>query len=57
MTLIKQALFKGGLASAALLTAVSAQSVTLGTFGNTTVKIGGYVKLDAMFTDHGVSVR
>ena len=53
MTLIKQALFKGGLASAALFTAVSAQSVTLGTFGNTTVKIGGYVKLDAMFTDFG----
>jgi len=53
MTLIKQAILKGGLASAALLTAVSAQSVTLGTFGNTTVKIGGYVKLDAMFTDFG----
>jgi hypothetical protein len=53
MTLNKQAILKGGLASAALLTAVSAQSVTLGTFGNTTVKIGGYVKLDAMFTDFG----
>jgi hypothetical protein len=53
MTLIKQAILKGGLASAALLTAVSAQSVTLGTFNNTTVKIGGYVKLDAMFTDFG----
>jgi len=51
MTLIKQTILKGGLASAALLTAVSAQSVTIGTFNNTTVKIGGYVKLDAMFSD------
>ena len=53
MTLFKQALFKGGLASAALLTAVSAQAVTVAQTGNTTVKIGGYVKLDAMFTDFG----
>ena len=42
---------KLGLASAALLTAVNANAVTLGTFNNTTVAIGGYVKLDAMFTD------
>jgi hypothetical protein len=46
-------ILKGGLASAALCTAVTAHSVTLGTFDNTTVKIGGYVKLDAMFTDFG----
>jgi hypothetical protein len=42
----------GGLASAALCTAVTAHSVTLGTFDNTTVKIGGYVKLDAMMTTY-----
>jgi hypothetical protein len=53
MTLIKQTIFKGGLASAALLTVFTAQSATIGTFNNTTVKIGGYVKLDAMFTDFG----
>ena len=51
MTLFKQALFKGGLASAALLTAVSAQAVTIAQTGNTTVKIGGYVKLDMLFSD------
>jgi hypothetical protein len=45
-------ILKGGLASAALCTAVSAQAVTLGTYGNTTVKIGGYVKLDAMSTTY-----
>ena len=43
--------FKVGLTSAALLTAVNANAVTLGTFNNTTVAVGGYVKLDAMFTD------
>lgn len=51
MTLIKHTILKGGLASAALLTAVTAQSATIGTFNGTTVKIGGYVKLDAMFSD------
>ncbi len=51
MTLIKQALLTGGLASAALLTAVSAQAVTVAQTGNTTVKIGGYVKLDMLFSD------
>ena len=46
-----QTILKGGLASAALLAAVSAQGVTLGTINNTTVKMGGYVKLDAMWSD------
>ena len=50
MTLIKQAVLKGGLASAALLTVMSAQAVTLNA-GNTKVKIGGYIKLDALFSD------
>ncbi|NNL07572.1 MAG: porin [Gammaproteobacteria bacterium] len=40
----------GGLASAALLTVVSAHSATIGTFNNTTVKIGGYVKLDVLYS-------
>ena len=53
MTLFKQTIFQVGLASAALLTAVSTQAVTLGTTGNTTITMGGYVKLDAMFTDFG----
>jgi hypothetical protein len=53
MTSITKKAFKGGLAVTALTTAVSAHAVTLGTFNNTTVKIGGYVKLDAMFTDFG----
>ena len=52
MTLIKQALLKGGLASAALLTAVTAHSATIGTFNNTTVKIGGYVKLDVLYSSY-----
>jgi len=51
MTLFKQAILKGGLASAALLTAVTAQAVTVAQTGNTTVKIGGYVKLDMLFSD------
>ncbi|MGD2054353.1 MAG: DcaP family trimeric outer membrane transporter [Gammaproteobacteria bacterium] len=45
-------ILKGGLASAALCTAVTAHSVTLGTFDNTTVKLGGYVKLDALYTSY-----
>jgi len=43
-------ILKGGLASAALCTAVAAHSATLGTFDNTTVKLGGYVKLDALWS-------
>jgi len=50
MTLIKQAVLKGGLASAALLTVMSVQAVTLNA-GDTKVKIGGYIKLDALFSD------
>ena len=50
MTLIKQTMIKGGLASAALLTVMSAQAVTLNA-GDTKVKIGGYIKLDALFSD------
>jgi len=50
MTLIKQAILKGGLASAAMLTVMSAQAVTLNA-GDTKVKLGGYVKLDMLFSD------
>lgn len=53
MTSIAKTVLKGGLASAALLTAVSAQAVTVGKAGDTTITMGGYVKLDAMFTDWG----
>ena len=51
MTLFKQTLFKAGLTSAALLTALGTHAVTIGTTGNTTIKMGGYVKLDAMWSD------
>ena len=53
MTFNAITVFKGGLASAALLAAVSAQAVTVAQTGNTTVKIGGYIKLDAMWSDFG----
>ena len=53
MTFNSKTIFKGGLASAALLATVSAQAVTVAQTGNTTVKIGGYVKLDAMWSDFG----
>jgi len=51
MRAINKNILNGGLAGATLLAAASAHSVTIGTFDNTTVKIGGYVKLDAMFSD------
>jgi len=51
MRSIKKNIINGGLAGATLLAATSVHSVTIGTFDNTTVKIGGYVKLDAMFSD------
>lgn len=51
MTSITKTVLTGGLTSAALLTVVTAHTATIGTFNNTTVKIGGYVKLDAMFSD------
>ena len=50
MTSITKKVFRGGLTTAALLTAFTAQSATVGTFNNTTVKIGGYVKLDALYS-------
>jgi hypothetical protein len=53
MTSMTKTVFNAGLASAVLLTAVSAQAVTIGKTGDTTITMGGYVKLDAMFTDWG----
>jgi hypothetical protein len=52
MTSATKSVLLGGLACAALLTAVTAQSATLGTFNNTTVKIGGYVKLDVLYSKY-----
>ena len=49
MTLFKQTIFQAGLASAALLTVMSTQAVTLNA-GDTKVKIGGYIKLDALWS-------
>lgn len=46
-------LHKATIVCSALFAAASVHSATLGTFDNTTVKIGGYVKLDAMFTSTG----
>ena len=51
MRSINKNILNGGLAGATLLAVTSAHSVTIGTFDNTTVKVGGYVKLDAMFSD------
>jgi hypothetical protein len=50
MTSATKSVLTGGLASAVLLTAVTAHSATIGTFNNTTIKIGGYVKLDALYS-------
>jgi hypothetical protein len=52
MTLTHKNLFKGSVACVAMFSAVGVQAVTLGTIDNTTVKIGGYVKLDAMYSDY-----
>jgi len=51
MITIKKNIIFVGLAGATMLAASPANAVTIGTFDNTTVKIGGYVKLDAMFSD------
>jgi len=52
MTSRKKNIIRGGLAGATLLATASAYSVTVGTFDNTTLKIGGYVKLDALFSSY-----
>ena len=52
MTSATKSVLMGGLASAVLLTAVTAHSATIGTFNNTTVKIGGYVKLDVLYSKY-----
>lgn len=45
-------IIKSTLAATALSATALSHSVTLGDFDGTTVKLGGYVKLDAMFTDY-----
>jgi hypothetical protein len=52
MTSFKKNIIKGGLTGAILLAAASAHSVTVGTFDNTTLKIGGYIKLDALSSSY-----
>jgi len=52
MTSRKKNIITGGLAGATLLAAASAHSVTVGTFDNTTLKIGGYLKLDALLSSY-----
>jgi len=52
-TLFKAAPVKTILAGLTMLSASGAQAVTLGTFDNTTVKMGGYVKLDAIYSNYG----
>ena len=44
--------FKGCSIGAGLLTATLSQAATLGTFENTTVTYGGYVKLDALLSNY-----
>jgi len=53
MTSAHKTLFKAILASLTMLSASGAQAVTLGTVDNTTVKMGGYVKLDAIYSNYG----
>ncbi|WNO11107.1 DcaP family trimeric outer membrane transporter [Teredinibacter sp. KSP-S5-2] len=48
---IKKTVLHGGLIAAGMLGASLAQAVELGTYNNTKVKVGGYLKLDAMFTE------
>jgi hypothetical protein len=50
MTTMKNILISGGLASAAMLTAVSVNAAEIATVGNTKVKLGGYIKLDALWS-------
>ena len=50
MTTMKKILISGGLASAVMLTAVSANAAEIATVGNTKVKLGGYIKLDALWS-------
>lgn len=52
MTTVNKHIIKTGLASVALLSFASAHAATIGTFDNTTVKIGGYVKLDALASSY-----
>ncbi len=52
MKLNMKNIIKGSLASTALLATALSHSVDLGDFNGTKVKLGGYVKLDAMFTDY-----
>lgn len=48
MTSINKNYLNGAITAATILAATSVHAVTIGTFDNTTVKIGGYLKLDAM---------
>lgn len=45
-------MINAGLASTALIVAASAHATTIGTFDNTTVKIGGYIKMDAISSSY-----
>lgn len=51
MHLIKNNVISGGILATALV-AAGAQAGTLGTFEGTTVTLGGYIKLDAMFSQY-----
>ncbi|WP_075187085.1 DcaP family trimeric outer membrane transporter [Teredinibacter haidensis] len=48
MKAITKAVLTSGLAAASLCAATGTQAIELGTYDNTTVKLGGYIKLDAI---------
>ena len=51
MTFIKK-ISVGGVIGSSLLVATAAHSINIGTFNNTSVSIGGYVKMDAMASSY-----
>ena len=52
MTSFKKVLLRGGLAVTALYSTSLLHAATLGTFNDTTITVGGFVKFDAMVSDY-----
>ena len=52
MTPINRTIITAGLTAGVLFSAVSAHAATIGTIGNTSFKIGGFVKFDAMASSY-----
>lgn len=52
MSSINKNIINGAITAATIFAVTSVQAVSIGTFGDTTVKIGGFVKLDAISSDY-----